>query len=152
MDINNFKKLSLRTRLIFTMIAVSLVPTTLISFYSLHQAQKELKNDSIEKLEAVREIKAQAVERYFTSIKGQISILSQNEMIIKSMKDFSQAFEELNNKYSKKDVLRRKKELRDYYINDFQNEYKRTNNRELDVEKILDQLDDQSIILQHYYI
>ena len=114
-----------------------------------------LREEAFKKLTAVREIKRQAVARYFQTINDQIITFSEDAMIIEAMKEFRSAFEEARaaNEIEESDLIEMRKEVRSYYTDHFAKEYKSQNDgREPQIDAIMKKLDDDSIVMQYYYI
>jgi signal transduction histidine kinase/DNA-binding response OmpR family regulator len=82
---------SLRNKLILLFLVVSLVPLISVGWLSYTQAQQALKTEVVNKLMAVRDIKAKQIMKYFQERLGDIKVLSQNPFTIAAL----QAFEEV---------------------------------------------------------
>ena len=110
-----------------------------------------LRQEAFNKLIAVREVKQAAVKRYFQSINDQIITFTENRMVIDAMREFSVAFKNQNTEAN--DLDRMRSELLTYYTGEFTTEYKNQNEgKSPGAQNFFNQLDNESIILQHKYI
>lgn len=87
-----FKGFSLKYKFILIMLVVSLIPMVFYSYYSITNSNQAIKNGDMEKLTAVRDIKAAQVENFFNDKIDSLFILSQTPTLI-------EAFEEINNTF-----------------------------------------------------
>ena len=122
-----------------------------MGLYSYHNSSSALKKEILDKLVAVKEIKEESVRRYFSMIQGQIKTLSGDIMVVNAMNDFSKSFQEINKEKSVSNP-KLKKELENYYFQQFQNEYFKRNGFKKDVKQIFTQLSDETIFLQNKFI
>ncbi len=114
-----------------------------------------LRQEGVNKLLAVREIKRQAVQRYFQNIRDQILTFSEDEMVVQAMRETRDAFrtfrQENNLETGAIDQMRRK--LATYYTQEFSKEYQSINQgRDPGAMRFLEGLDDDSVALQYHYI
>jgi PAS domain S-box-containing protein len=85
----------LKLALAFTAVgAVALLVSGLISYQS---ARRSLEIESFNKLTAVRELKAQQVEAYFTQVRNQVATFSSDRMIVDATRNLRKAFHEVEN-------------------------------------------------------
>lgn len=103
---------SIRLRL-GIIIVIVLVGLTGLSLGLFSVFQNALKSSAMEKLTAVRDVKAASVETYFDTISNQIVSLSENLMIIEAMQRFTEAYGELT---APPDLLSKAKENMARYI------------------------------------
>ncbi|MEH6813282.1 MAG: methyl-accepting chemotaxis protein, partial [Motiliproteus sp.] len=105
---------------------------------------------------AVREVKKKSVENYFKDVKRQVQTFSENQMIKESMVNFSDRIDTFRdfNDIDEATLLELRAALKTFYLEDFSNEYKSANDGKspADVEKIIDELSDDAVALQYYYI
>jgi len=114
-----------------------------------------LRREALNKLIAVRDIKKIAIEQYFQTINDQVITFSDNQMIVDAMRKFKEAFHSVRteNNVAAADLDRMRKELHSYYIDEFNEEYKKRNHgTSSNAESYFRQLDDDTVALQHYYI
>jgi len=82
---------SLRFKLILLFLIVSLIPLITVSFIAYIQAKNALKTEVINKLVAVRDIKANQITKYFEERLGDVKVFSQNSSVIAATNAFDDA-------------------------------------------------------------
>jgi methyl-accepting chemotaxis protein len=118
---------------------------------------------------SIRDTKSSQIENYFNLVFNQLQVYANARNTIDAMRAFKEAYP----KFKAEAVLPREIEVgeedplvslsfpidkykdavHEYYVNDFSQEYGTLNiNEALDMTDILDQVDDNSIALQYYYI
>ncbi|MAG92157.1 MAG: hypothetical protein CMJ48_00180 [Planctomycetaceae bacterium] len=70
-----FQKMTLRTKLISSFLAVGLVPLIAVSYLSQQKAENALSDQAFAQLEAVRGIKKAQIEKYFGEREGDMGVL-----------------------------------------------------------------------------
>ncbi len=144
--------MNLSKKLIIAFLLVSLVPLSIVMSLSLFQASNSLENQVYSQLEAVRQIKKNAVERYFQQIQGQVSTLSQSSTVIDAMVQLPTLFDNYQ-QYKTTSDADAKTELKAFYENQFKVKYEQENQgKTVDVDSLLDGLSDNAIQLQYGYI
>ena len=141
-------------------IGVSLLTliTTLITCISLGwlatQASTEaLRTEANKHLIAARETSRNRIERYFEQINSQALSFANDRMIIQAMSDFKSATAILNNSYSATQIQKMRTQLRQYYSQEFTQEYRKQNtDKAIDVDSLLNKLSDSAVKLQYLYI
>jgi methyl-accepting chemotaxis protein len=148
------KKWSLKTRLLIFFLAVGLTPLTVKSILGYQSEKKSIINGAENKLLAVRDTKGAAISRYFENIKNQLLVLTKDKMIVDAMEDFSRSFGKVaeDNKLGKKDIVTMKESIKTFYENEFGKKYLNENQKSFDIENTINQLSDQELVLQYYYI
>ena len=116
-----FKRLRLSKLLTFTFVIITSVAITVIALISFQTARKSLEEESFNKLTAVREIKSQQLNDYFSHISGQALTFSENQMTIQAMKELSQAFNNIDKELQRSPEAKKKnnRNLANYYQNEF---------------------------------
>ena len=74
------------------MTGLLVVAIGIVSGQSYFTAKSALEHESFNKLTAVKDIKAQQIEDYFSFIRKQIRVFSSNMMVVEAMSEFKQAF------------------------------------------------------------
>ena len=82
---------SLRGKLILLFLAISLIPSITVGLLTYTQAQNALKAEVINKLIAVRDIKAKRIENYFKASLDDVNVLSQNPFTVAAIRAFEKA-------------------------------------------------------------
>ncbi len=121
----------------------------------LAQTAGTLRMEAVAKLTAVRQAKAGAVQRYFQTVNDQIITFSEDEMVVNAMQEFALAFRQFRaeNKLEKPETVRAlRAPVLSYYTDSFGAEYSAQNATSVDAKAFFEQLDDDSIALQYYYI
>ena len=158
--------IKMKPKLIALFLTVGIAPLVFVSWIAFQKANNALENANstaggalkkqvFDQLAAVREIKRASIERYFQNINDQIITFSEDRMVVDAMRQFRESFRTYRSEASvSSDRLERmRQELRTYYTNEFSQEYRNQNNGQSpNVETYLQQLDKESIALQHAYI
>lgn len=148
-------KIGMSTKVIALFLIAGLVPLGISGFVGQRTAAVALKEQAFNQLVSVRETKKEQVEEYFSNIEKQITAYSKDQMIINAMEELKNAFKKFRkeNEIDDSQLKGYRTALKTYYTRDFTKEYKRQNNgRSPDVEKYFDPLDDDSVLLQSFYI
>lgn len=145
---------SLKLKLILSFLLAGLLPMLAVGIYSYYKSTEALEKEAIDKLVAVRNIKGDAVKRYFEGIKNQALTFSHDVMIQDAMVQFSEAFKIFTSELSvsRTDQMKFKSNLKDFYTNQFGKKYKEENGKEVDALAFLNQLSPNEMALQYYYI
>ncbi|MDM8564316.1 cache domain-containing protein [Candidatus Halobeggiatoa sp. HSG11] len=85
---------SLRGKLTLLFLIISLIPLITVGLLAYKHAQDALQIEIINKLTAVRDIKARQINNYFNERLADIKILSNNPTVITAMNDFDKAFQD----------------------------------------------------------
>ncbi|MCC6221669.1 MAG: methyl-accepting chemotaxis protein, partial [Deltaproteobacteria bacterium] len=147
------QKLSLRARLILGFLLAGIVPVLVLALISLNTTSNTIRQETFNKLTAIREIKGEQIEDYFATIRNQVASMSEDPGIVQAMVELKAAFRTVakDNNISNTSDLRTK--LGTYYTGEFSSEYSKQNNgKTADMMSILNRLDDESVSLQYYYI
>jgi len=122
------------------------------AWQSSRLSSETIENQVKNQLTSIRELKRNQVEEYFTGIAGQIRTFSNDRMIIEAAKEFNAAypnFEKQTNRVSSG----QKNQLKNYYENEFGEQYKKLNNgKPSDSIQRYSKLSDNSLRLQVSYI
>ena len=132
-----------------------LIPFIVMAIVAYNSASTSLKDQAFNQLMSVREMKKSQIEDYFSTIRKQIRTFSEDRMIIMAMKYFKGTFLDfrMENDMSDSQLEKYRNDLRAYYTEDFTQEYKNQNNgQNPDATGFLNQLDDDSVALQYFYI
>lgn len=84
--------MTLKRRLLLTLLAVGLLPVILLAVLSTRDARAVLERQAFAQLESVRTIKRAAVERYLVSIVDQASSMARSQAVAEAMADFDQGY------------------------------------------------------------
>ncbi|MDM8535999.1 methyl-accepting chemotaxis protein [Desulfobacterales bacterium HSG17] len=70
-----FNKMKLRTRLLISLLAVSIIPLSIISTISLHNSKKALSEQAFARIEGLRDVKKAQIKYFFMEHKTNMDIL-----------------------------------------------------------------------------
>ena len=107
--------LKIRTKLLIVLVLVAVVSVGIYSAVEYRAAKRALLEESFDTLVAVRELKAQQIEDYFSNIAGQVATLSESSMIVDAMQEFRAAIDLLDEGSDGSGLL----ELQSYYEQEF---------------------------------
>jgi methyl-accepting chemotaxis protein len=122
---------------------------------SLVETVATLRQEGVNKLTAVREIKRQAIQRYFQTIRDQIVTFSEDETVVRAMRECRDSFGAFRseNQLEPANIEQMRTKLATYYTDEFSKEYRGINaGRDPQAMRFLQRLDDDSIALQYHYI
>lgn len=133
-----------------TAILPLMIATAITIKVSTHISGTALEASASRQLVSVSANKKAQIERYFSTIQGQILSLSSNTMIVEAMQEFKANFNTVN---EGQDVAQMRQDLAKYYTSQFATEYGRRNNgRSANVMQMLESLDEKAVALQYHYI
>ncbi len=144
-----------RNRLLLALLGVSLIPLIALGASLYFWASGKVMQRQSALIQAIGEIKAKELERYFQLLHNQVRTFSEDRMVIESMKEFSESFRTARqeNEVTPEQLATMKDSLRSYYQSDYTRRYKQKNNdQEPNIDALLEPLDDDSIFLQYLYI
>lgn len=101
------RRRKLSTKMVSIFLLLGLVPLVTLGIISYQITSKSLKEETIQKLISVRDIKKGQIESYFAERIGDITVLSQMEEIESATIAFEEAFKEGVNSAAYKDVLKK---------------------------------------------
>jgi methyl-accepting chemotaxis protein len=148
------KNLALKKKLIIAFLILGLMPMLIAATVITWQSGKSLEKQVYNQLDTLRASKKLAIEDYATNITNQVLTLSTSSEIIEGVKEFQVAFDSfMRDSNNLGNVSASRKELANYYQNEFLPAYKDSNKGEsYDVDKVLSQLSDEAVLLQNAYI
>jgi methyl-accepting chemotaxis protein len=137
---------------ILTIIPV-LVSGLLLANIAIKEGQAAIEDDAKASLIAIRDITATEITDYINTIEKQALSLADNLMVTEAMAGFTQSFNEHAANRDDSEINQQKNRLKQYYEQQFGNEFKNLNNNEsAPTNKLLNGLDKQSIALQYDFI
>jgi len=115
------KNLKLRAKILLILLFSSVVSAGIVGIVSLTLGTKTLKEESFNKLTAIREMKANQIENYFQEIFNQLLSLSESRTVVEAAIDFRKGFDNLQSElnYSREDLNRIDSVLFNYYQTQF---------------------------------
>jgi methyl-accepting chemotaxis protein len=155
-------------RLLLALLGVSLVPLVILGIAMYLVASRSLIQESTNKLEAVRTIKAEEIQAYFETIHDHLLTLANAQLISGAMTDFSNSvgtmldedrretlseIPEEAERQRRERISQMKAELRTYYEGEFSQSYADVNDgAEPNIDPLFNSLTDTAINLQYHYI
>lgn len=160
-------KLRLRSQLVLAFLACGFLP--LMASVSLiysdaasgfaeinKQAQGSLRQQSEEKLLAIRDVKAGQLSDYFSWIENQVMTFAESSMVVEATADFKQAFAEYPRDWHSQGEDRLtsvESRVKDYYTNAFGPKYASVNRgQNAHADQLVKQLSERTLLLQDAYI
>jgi methyl-accepting chemotaxis protein len=155
--------MSIRTRLVFTILACGILPTMAVGWLSHSissagaselqvRAQETLKAAQIQSLEAVTHARRNDLRHYFDGLAAEVRTLATMPQVADVLPQLTQAMGKLGETVTAgKEGLR--EELARYYRNDFDQEYRRAMpGQASDAERAMTRLDDTAVLAQLLYV
>lgn len=151
-----FMNLKLGKKLILVQLLVGVLPMIAVAFFAANLAERELGAQSFEQLESIREIKGEAIQRYFDFTQEQMLDVAGRRSTVEAMTSFGRAFDDIANG-DDVETLRSSRQMRSelstYYTGDFSREYSsRNDGAAVEAAQLLDAMSQESIAAQHAYI
>jgi len=153
--LEKFKNLSLSKKQLLVLLSAGLTPMLLIAIISLSVARGQVESQALDQLEAVRDIKAAAISRYFEDVAKQLQSMASAPSTAGSMAVFKRAFERLDKteRLSEEELSAQRQAVKDYYISQFGEEYKsRNDGKAVDINPMIDAVGSHTITAQYMYI
>ncbi|CAN8140678.1 methyl-accepting chemotaxis protein [uncultured Thiomicrorhabdus sp.] len=144
------------SKILGAMLLVGLVPMLVVALSATYNAKGALEEVTFKELEAVRDIKANAVSSYLQDIQNQLINVATNESVVDAMEGFGISFisyggsEDGMDEGNPEEVIAQKQAVNDYWQNQFGAEYKKQNGQAANLS--IDALSDQAIRLQYAFI
>ena len=116
-----FKRLRLNKLLTFTFVIITSISITIIAIISFQTAKTALRDESFNRLTAVREIKAHQIIDYFDQLKNRALNFSKNQTIIEAMRKLAQGYKDIERElqYTPKAKEKNNRHLAIYYEDEF---------------------------------
>jgi len=143
------KNLSLKVKLILSMLVLSLIPFGVISVVTLINTEKSLKHTVADELIAIRDIKAANLSQYFDTISSQIKLVASNNNTKFALKDFLNAYE---NYPVSSDSNQNAPPVKSYWKDEFAKKYAAENDKAFDTNAFFNQLSPKALQLQNDFI
>lgn len=126
---------------------------SIINWIATDTTRTALEEKAQNQLISLRDTTKDNIETYFRTINNQVITFSNDHMIIDAMTEFSAAFHRFKDQSNSYELSTAKSQLRDYYSGDFAKEFRNRNNgKSSKALSWLEQLDDDSILLQDAFI
>lgn len=153
---NFFKNFSISKKLIVAFLIAGIIPALVVTWFSIQNASESLRDAAYREVLAIRELKALQIEDRIRSFSYLAETLAKSTMVVDAMKEFKTAFRNIKyeNEVTPEMIAEYREKLWSYYEAEFKSEYKNLNNGAdpKGLKEKFAKLDDESIILQYYYI
>ncbi len=115
------KNLKLQAKILLILLIISIISAGIVGTVALSLGTKTLKEESFNKLTAIREMKANQIENYFQEIFDQLISLSESRTVIEAAIDFRKGFNNVQSElnYSREELKRIDTVLFNYYQTQF---------------------------------
>lgn len=149
--LNNIK---LTYRLVAVMLLIGIIPMWVVAWVSLQSASDSIEAEAFAKLEATREFKGNAVNRYFDTSLKIINAIARQPEVIKAAGDFRGAFSTYlgDAGLTEVELGSYRVELSQYYNSEFGKVYEERNGHSADTAGLLADISPTAVALQHAYI
>ncbi|MBL4826974.1 MAG: hypothetical protein JKY66_04560 [Spongiibacteraceae bacterium] len=146
-------KITLKTKLIVSMLAVGIVPLLVSGILMLTKSSSALEQQAFNQLESLRTVKTTQVEDYFKQIRDQALTFSESQTIVEAMKEFKRDFHALKNDLAltSEKIQAYRGKLVDYYAGTFVGEYQSQTGDNINTSSLVP-TEDSEIISQYNYI
>lgn len=149
--------MKIRTKMLLGCGAIAVVPVMIVSYLLVQTAikagQQSLQEDAKQSLIAIRDITSIEITNYMETIENQAITLSNNLMVVEAMTAFSQNFKGHTARRTDEEIATQKASLRQYYQEQFGEQYRTLNNGQVaNVDALINGLDKESIGLQYDFI
>ncbi|KDM90400.1 methyl-accepting chemotaxis protein [Photobacterium galatheae] len=87
--------MKLQHKIMSCLLFTGLLPAAAISLLTMYQASQSLEQQAYNQLESLREVKQDAIERYFNTLTQQITLEASNPLTLNALRDFRQGMADL---------------------------------------------------------
>ena len=141
---------SLRNLVLAALLTMSLVPLALLGVAMYRSAAESLRQQAFARLEAVRSITAQSVERYFSTVREELLVAASGPLPREALTTFRKAWQELP--VADETVATTRQELAGYYAAEFTPLFRKQNVAEIDMRPSIDALTPRGVMMQDRYL
>ncbi|MFT5137134.1 MAG: PAS domain S-box-containing protein [Arenicella sp.] len=155
------KRLRIGTKIRIAFTSIAVVAISLIAFLAFSVGSRTLREESFNKLTAVREMKSSQIEDYFQLIQDQVVTFSEDRMIIEAMQDFEKGLRTIEGEtggsgwgkssVTESDIADIDADLESYYREEFLPRLSQNLSQEVAFQNFWPE-DDTTRILQYRYI
>ncbi len=127
------------------------MPLVISGMMIFNQTSDAMHQAAISNLQAQNQAKKLHIEEYFASIDKQVKTFSNSVMIKDAMNEFNYAFSRDVEKFSAANRENYLSKVKNYYLNDFSNEYEARNHTSFNANSIIP-TSNEAVYFQHHYI
>ena len=130
--------------LLLALLGVSLIPMAFMGMTSYRASAAALREQAFNQLETVNAVTAKSVERYFATLRQELSVLAEGRVCAESLRDFTAGLATLraDNKVDDKALAAARRDLEAFYTGEFAAEFRRRAAEAADVRPLCEALDD----------
>ncbi|MCG8671475.1 MAG: methyl-accepting chemotaxis protein [Pseudomonadales bacterium] len=149
-----FLNLPVWKKLISVFMFVGMVPMIVIAMEGIITSNEIITKQVSNQLSAVRQLKANEVERYFERVRNQVITLSSNPVVVEAATKLPQAFADYRSEVGISDgqLQAQKGDVINYYRSQFGRQFQSINEESINVSSMYQGMDADSWALQHAYI
>jgi len=140
--------------LLLALLGVSLIPMAFMGLANYRTSSSALREQAFKQLDTVNTITAKAVERYFGTLRQELSVLAEGRICVESLEKFTAGMASLrsDNKIDDKALVAARRDLEAFYTGDFATEFRRRSGETIDLRPLCQALDDDAAYAQYLYI
>jgi len=140
--------------LLLALLGVSLIPMAFMGLANYRTSSSALREQAFKQLDTVNAITAKAVERYFATLRQELSVLAAGRICVESLEKFTTGMASLRSEAKADDqaLTAARRDLEAFYIGDFATEFRRRSGETVDLRPLCQALDDDSAYAQYLYI
>ena len=140
--------------LLLALLGVSLIPMAFMGLANYRTSSSALREQAFKQLDTVNTITAKAVERYFWTLRQELSVLAEGRICVESLEKFTAGMASLrsDNKTDDKALAAARRDLVACYTGDFATEFRRRSGETVDLRPLCQALDDDAAYVQYLYI
>ncbi|CZF86499.1 Methyl-accepting chemotaxis protein II [Grimontia marina] len=143
-----FEDFALVKKMTVILCVVGLVPCFLTAFIGLYSSSTSIEQQKSESLQAIAELKAHSLEKYFERCKTILSSIAKNPLTIDSIPNLMGSFKA----YPEEEISQKTQDLSVFYDDIFARRYQSQTEQELDTSILMDGISAKAIALQHAYL
>lgn len=147
----NLINLDFKKKIFVALIIAGLMPLVISGMMIFNQTSDAMHQAAISNLQAQNQAKKLHIEEYFASIDKQVKTFSNSVMIKDAMNEFNYAFSRDVEKFSAANRENYLSKVKNYYLNDFSNEYEARNQTSFNANSIIP-TSNEAVYFQHHYI
>ena len=140
--------------LLLALLGVSLIPMAFMGLANYRTSSSALREQAFKQLDTVNTITAKAVERYFGTLRQELSVLAEGRICVESLEKFTAGMAALrsDNKIDDKALAAARRDLEAFYTGDFATDFRRRSGETIDLRPLCQALDDDAAYAQYLYI
>jgi methyl-accepting chemotaxis protein len=140
--------------LLLALLGVSLIPMAFMGLANYRTSSSALREQAFKQLDTVNTITAKAVERYFGTLRQELSVLAEGRICVESLEKFTAGMASLrsDDKIDDKALAAARRDLEAFYTGDFATEFRRRSGETIDLRPLCQALDDDAAYAQYLYI